>query len=108
MGNHDYSSNVSSIALLRTTLDEVFSDHRFFVRKSLSPCQIVHHVLTQILQGERDLDRLKTSTLEKIDGECRASDRLTTRQRRGCAYDGLALDSSGSKIATSRFRYGSE
>jgi hypothetical protein len=94
MGNQDCSSNASSIALLRTTLDEVFSDHRFFVRKSLSACQIVHYVLTQVLQGERDLDRLKTSTLERIEGECRASDHLTTRQRRGSAYDDFAFDSS--------------
>src|SRR5450755_4696055 len=43
---------------LRTTLDEVFSDHRFFIRKSMSPYQIVHYVSAQILQGERDLDRL--------------------------------------------------
>ena len=97
MENHDRSSNVSSIALLRTTLDEVFSDHRFFIRKSMSPCQIVHYVSTRILQGERDLDRLTTSTLEKIEGECSASDRLTTRQRRGSAYDGLAFASSGPK-----------
>jgi hypothetical protein len=94
MGNQDCSTNASSIALLRTTLDEVFSDHRFFVRKSLSACQIVHYVLTQVLQGERDLDRLKTSTLERIEGECRASDHLTTRQRRGSAYDDFAFDSS--------------
>ena len=71
MGNSDSSSNASTIVLLRTTLDEVFSDHRFFVRKSLSPCQIAQYVLTKIRQGERDLGRLKTATLEKFNGDYR-------------------------------------
>jgi hypothetical protein len=47
----------------------LFSDHRFFVRKSLSPCQIAQYVLTKIRQGERDLGRLKTATLEKLNGD---------------------------------------
>jgi hypothetical protein len=60
----------STITVLRTTLDEVFSDHRFFIRKSLSPCQIAQYVLHQILEGERDIGRLKTSIFERFDGGC--------------------------------------
>jgi hypothetical protein len=97
MGNQDCSSNVSSITLLRTTLDEVFSDHRFFVRRSLSPCQVVHFVLTQILQGERNLDRLKASTFDKLEGEYRVHDHPTAHGHRGSASKDLALDSVVSK-----------
>jgi hypothetical protein len=69
MRNQDSSSNASTIILLQITLDDVFSDHRFFVRKSMSPCQIARYVLSQILQGERSLGRLKTATLEKINAD---------------------------------------
>jgi hypothetical protein len=93
MGNHDSPSNASTIVLLRTTLDEVFSDHRFFVRKSASPCQIPQYVLTKIRQGERDLDRLKTATLEKFNGDYRVREHPATRGKRGTANADLALDS---------------
>ena len=83
MGNSDSSSNASTIVLLRTTLDEVFSDHRFFVRKSLSPCQIAQYVLTKIRQGERDLGRLKTATLEKLNGDYSLREHPTARGKRG-------------------------
>lgn len=93
MGNHDSPSNASTIALLRTTLDEVFSDHRFFVRKSLSPCQIAQYVLTTIRQGERDLGRLKTATFEKFNGDCRVHEHPAAREQCGAANEKLALDS---------------
>jgi hypothetical protein len=93
MGNSDSFSNASTIVLLRTTLDEVFSDHRFFVRKSLSPCQIAQYVLTKIRQGERDLGRLKTATLEKLNGDYRVCEHPTARGKRGTANADLALDS---------------
>ena len=93
MGNHDSLSDASTIVLLRTTLDEVFSDHRFFVRKSLSPCQIAQYVLTKIRQGERDVGRLKAATLEKFNGDCRVREHPTTRGKRGTANADLALDS---------------
>jgi hypothetical protein len=97
MVNQDSPGDVSDIVLLRTTLDEVFSDHRFFVRRSFSPCQVVNFVLTQILQGERNLDRLKASIFEKIEGECRVHDHSTARGHRGSASEDLALDSVDSR-----------
>jgi hypothetical protein len=56
----------TTIELLRATLDAVFSDNRFFARKSLSPGQVAHYVLTLVSHGERDLDRLKTLTFERL------------------------------------------
>jgi hypothetical protein len=56
----------AAIELLRATLDAVFSDNRFFARKSLSPGQVAHYVLTLVSHGERDLDRLKTLTFERL------------------------------------------
>jgi hypothetical protein len=44
----------------------VFTDHRFFVRKSMSACQVADYTLTQVLQGERDLDLLKAPAFKKI------------------------------------------
>ena len=70
IGKADAYRDPSAFAVLRTTLDEVFSDHRFFVRKLLSPCRIAQCVLQKILQGERDIDCLKTSIFEEIDSDC--------------------------------------
>jgi hypothetical protein len=92
MESSDSSSNASTIVLLRTTLDEVFSDRRFFVRKSLSPCQIAQYILTRILQGERDVGRLKTATLEKCNRDYRVHEHPTARGKCGTANADLALD----------------
>jgi hypothetical protein len=58
------SNDNSAIAILRLTLDELFTDHRFFVRQSMSAGQ----VLTPVQQGERDLDLLKASAFKKFSG----------------------------------------
>jgi hypothetical protein len=92
MESGDSSSNASTIVLLRTTLDEVFSDHRFFVRKSLSPCQIAQYILTRILQGERDVGRLKTVTLERCNRDYRVHEHPTARGKCGTVNADLALD----------------
>ena len=60
------SVDVLAIELARSALDEVFSDRRFFIRKSLSPAQIADYVFSKIRSGERDLTRLKTSIFKKI------------------------------------------
>jgi hypothetical protein len=72
MGTADYLREASTIVVLRNTLDDVFGDHRFFIRKSLSPCQIAQYVLHEIQQGERDISRLKTSIFERFDSGCPA------------------------------------
>src|SRR5260221_14449037 len=55
------SNDNSAIAILRLTLDELFTDHRFFVRQSMSAGQGADYILTLVQQGERDLDVLKAS-----------------------------------------------
>jgi hypothetical protein len=60
------SYNNSAIATLRLALDEVFTDHRFFVPRSMSPCQVADHILTLVRQGERDLDCLKASVFQEF------------------------------------------
>jgi hypothetical protein len=70
------------VAILRLTLEKVFTDHRFFVRKSMSACQVADYILTQVLQGERDLDLLTASAFKKFSGalsaQLRISDSLPT------------------------------
>jgi len=60
------SSDPAAIAILRLALDEMFTDHRFFVRQSMSACQVADHILTLVQQGERDLDHLKASAFKKF------------------------------------------
>lgn len=40
------SNDNSAIAILRLTLDELFTDHRFFVRQSMSAGQVAGYILT--------------------------------------------------------------
>jgi hypothetical protein len=47
-------------------LDDVFTDPRFPGRRSTSALQIAEHLLAQAATGERDLDRLKASALNKL------------------------------------------
>jgi hypothetical protein len=56
------------IAILRGLLDEVFTDRRFFARRSMSACQIADYVLSRLLHGERNLDLLRASAFEKLSG----------------------------------------
>jgi hypothetical protein len=56
----------SMIAILRIALDELFTDRRFFARQSMSAGQVAAYILTQLQQGERDLDLLKASAIRKF------------------------------------------
>src|SRR5258708_13145670 len=60
------SSDPAAIAILRLALDEMFTDHRFFARQSMSACQVADHILTLVRQGERDLGLLKASPFRKV------------------------------------------
>ena len=62
------SSDNSAIASPRLTLDELFTDQRFFVRESIFACQVAEYILTLVQQGERDLDLLKASAFKKFSG----------------------------------------
>jgi hypothetical protein len=58
----------SAIATLRLTLDELFTDRRFFVRQSMSAGEVAGYILSLLQQGERDLDQLKASAFKKFSG----------------------------------------
>jgi hypothetical protein len=51
---------------MRQALNEVVTDRRFMVRKSITPLEVAEHILQQVASGERDLNRLKSSAFEKL------------------------------------------
>jgi len=56
-----------TLAVLRRALDEVLTDHRFLKSaSSTSALEIAEFILAQAATGERDLERLKSSALEKL------------------------------------------
>jgi hypothetical protein len=58
--------DASTVAVMRQALNEVVSDHRFSMRKSVTPLEVAEHILQQAASGERDLNRLKSSAFEKM------------------------------------------
>ena len=64
----EMSLDPSTIAILRRALDEVLLDARFYRRKSGSALEIAEHLLARAADGERDLERLKSSAFEKLIG----------------------------------------
>jgi hypothetical protein len=47
-------------------LNEVVNDHRFLMRKSVTPLEVAEHILQQAAAGVRDLNGLKSSAFEKF------------------------------------------
>ena len=58
--------DASTVAVMRQALNEVVTDRRFLVRKSVTPLEMAEHILQQAASGERDLNRLKSSAFEKL------------------------------------------
>jgi hypothetical protein len=58
--------DASTVAVLRQALNEIVSDHRFSMRKSVTRLEVAEHILQQAASGERDLNRLKSSAFEKL------------------------------------------
>jgi hypothetical protein len=58
--------DASTVAVMRQALNEVVSDRLFLMRKSVTPLEVAVHILQQAAPGERDLNRLKSSALEKL------------------------------------------
>jgi hypothetical protein len=58
--------DASTVAAMRQALNEVVTDRRFLVRKSVTPLEVAEHILQQAASGERDLNRLKSSAFEKL------------------------------------------
>ena len=53
------------VAVMRQALNEVVADRRFLA-KSVTTLEVAEHILQQAASGERDLDRLKSSALDKL------------------------------------------
>jgi hypothetical protein len=66
MTNPRQKYDASTVAVLRQALNEVVADRRFLARKSVTTLEVAEHILQQAASGERDLDRLKSSALEKL------------------------------------------
>jgi hypothetical protein len=64
----DMSYDQSTIATLRRAFDEVLLDGRFYRQNSASALEIAEHLLARAADGERDLERLKSSAFEKLTG----------------------------------------
>jgi len=73
---HKYDA--STVAVMRQALNEVVTDRRFLIRKSVTPLEVAEHILHQTASGERDLNRLKSSAFEKA--ECRGLKHLFQRR----------------------------
>jgi hypothetical protein len=58
----------TTLAVLRRALDDVLLDPRFYRSKGASALEIAEHLLARAASGERDLERLKSSALEKLSG----------------------------------------
>ena len=58
--------DASTVAVMRQALNEVVTDRRFLVRKSVTTLEVAEHILQQAASGERDLNRLKSSAFEKL------------------------------------------
>ena len=53
------------VAVMRQALNELVADRRFLA-KSVTTLELAEHILQQAASGERDLDRLKSSALDKL------------------------------------------
>jgi len=58
--------DASTVAVMRQALNEVITDRRFLVRKSVTPLEVAEHILQQAASGVCDLNRLKSSAFEKL------------------------------------------
>jgi len=58
--------DASTAAVMRQALNEVVTDYRFLTRKTVTRLDVAEHILEQAASGQRDLNRLKSSALEKL------------------------------------------
>ena len=58
--------DASTVAVMRQAWNEVVTDRRFLVQKSVTPLEVAEHILQQAASGERELNHLKSSAFEKL------------------------------------------
>jgi len=61
-----FSSTASTKSRPGESLDDVLTDRRFFVRQSMSACEVAEYILSLIQRGEHDPDILKSSAFKKF------------------------------------------
>jgi hypothetical protein len=66
MNNLKQRFDASTVAVMRQALNEVVTDRRFLVRKSVTPLEVAEHILQQAALGVLDLSGLKNSAFEKL------------------------------------------
>jgi hypothetical protein len=55
MNDSKQKVDASTVAVMRQALNEVVTDRRFLVRKSITPLEVAEHILQQAALGARDL-----------------------------------------------------
>jgi hypothetical protein len=65
--------DATTLAVLRSALDEVLSDRFFPQSRSISALEIAEHILAQAARGERDVECLKASAFQMIAGRLRVN-----------------------------------
>lgn len=60
------SYDTSTLAILRQALDDVLADKRFLA-SSTSAIEMAEHILALAATGERDIERLKLSAVQKLE-----------------------------------------
>jgi hypothetical protein len=73
--------DASTVAVMRQALNEVVTDRRFLVRKSVTPLEVAEHILQQAAAGERDLNRLKNSAFEKLSSAVKCEYKNAAQRR---------------------------
>ena len=61
--------DTSTLALLRSVLDEILVDQKFLEARSVSSLEIAEQLLSLASDGDRDAERLKASILESLSGK---------------------------------------
>ncbi len=58
--------DIPTLAVLRQALDGVLMDERFLKSATASAMEMAEHILAQAATGERDVERLKSSAIQKL------------------------------------------
>lgn len=66
MSNTKSSYDSSTLAILRQALSDVLTDERFLT-SSTSAIEMAEHILALAATGERDIERLKSSAIQRLE-----------------------------------------
>jgi hypothetical protein len=63
------TGQMHAVSLLRRVLDDVLSDRRFLIQRSISAIELAEHILAMAASGERDIARLTDAAFRKLGPE---------------------------------------